>query len=61
VLIYAAFSLIALTLIGAAVLGLGWVEDLAARRPAKIWPFIPPPPAAPPAPAPAVPALVRAG
>jgi hypothetical protein len=53
-LIYTAFSIIALSLIAATVLTLGWVEDLAARRPPRIWPLTPtrpaPPAAVPPAP-----------
>jgi peptidoglycan/LPS O-acetylase OafA/YrhL len=43
----------AVLLTGVAVLALGWVEDLAARRPPRLWPATAPPPpgaARPPAP-----------
>jgi hypothetical protein len=64
-LIYTAFSAIALSLIAATVLALGWVEDLAARRPPRVWPLTPtrpaPPATVPPAPVTETPALARTG
>ncbi|MFI5934533.1 acyltransferase [Actinoplanes sp. NPDC051494] len=38
-LIYVTFSAIALSLLAAAVLALGWVEDLAAKRPPRLRPW----------------------
>jgi hypothetical protein len=46
-LVYAAFSAIAIGLIGVTVLALGWVEDVAAGRPPRISPFPPARPATP--------------
>jgi peptidoglycan/LPS O-acetylase OafA/YrhL len=38
-LVYVAFSGLALTMLAGTVLAVGWVEDIAARRPARLWPW----------------------